>query len=124
MLFWETLGWMLWATVFIGYLFALFAIIGDLFRDRGLSGWWKALWVVLLIFLPFLTVLVYLIARGQGMAERSSKAARDAADATESYIRQVAGKTPTEEIAAAAALRDAGSVSAEEFERLKAKALA
>lgn len=124
MLFWETLGWMLWATVFIGYLFALFAIIGDLFRDRGLSGWWKAVWVVLLIFLPFLTVLVYLIARGQGMAERSSKAARDAEDATESYIRQVAGKTPTEEIAAAAALRDAGSISAEEFERLKAKALA
>jgi hypothetical protein len=120
MLFWETLGWMLWATVFIGYLFALFAIIGDLFRDRGLSGWWKALWAVLLIFLPFLTVLVYLIARGQGMAERSSKAARDAADATESYIRQVAGKTPTEEIEAAAALRDAGSISAEEFERLKA----
>lgn len=124
MLFWETLGWMLWATVFIGYLFALFAIIGDLFRDRGLSGWWKALWVVLLIFLPFLTVLVYLIARGQGMAERSSKAARDAEDATESYIRQVAGRTPTEEIEAAAALRDAGSISAEEFERLKAKALA
>lgn len=124
MLFWETLGWMLWATVFIGYLFALFAIIGDLFRDRGLSGWWKALWVVLLIFLPFLTVLVYLIARGQGMAERSNKAARDAEDATESYIRQVAGKTPTEEIEAAAALRDAGSISAEEFERLKAKALA
>ncbi|MFK0241669.1 PLDc N-terminal domain-containing protein [Microbacterium sp. NPDC090281] len=124
MLFWETLGWMLWATVFIGYLFALFAIIGDLFRDRGLSGWWKAVWVVLLIFLPFLTVLVYLIARGQGMAERSSKAARDAEDATESYIRQVAGKTPTEEIEAAAALRDAGSISAEEFERLKAKALA
>jgi len=124
MLFWETLGWMLWATVFIGYLFALFAIIGDLFRDRGLSGWWKAVWVVFLIFLPFLTVLVYLIARGQGMAERSSRAAREAEDATASYIRQVAGKTPTEEIAAAEALRDAGSISAQEFEVLKAKALA
>ncbi|MFF1541689.1 hypothetical protein ACFVWL_16560 [Microbacterium sp. NPDC058269] len=124
MLFWETLGWMLWATVFIGYLFALSAIIGDLFRDRGLSGWWKAVWVVFLIFLPFLTVLVYLIARGQGMAERSSRAAREAEDATASYIRQVAGKTPTEEIAAAEALRDAGSISAQEFEVLKAKALA
>lgn len=124
MLFWETLGWMLWATVFIGYLFALFAIITDLFRDRGLNGWWKALWVVFLIFLPFLTVLVYLIARGQGMAERSSKAARDAQDSAESYIREVAGKTPTEEIAAAAALRDAGSISDVEFERLKTMALA
>lgn len=124
MLFWETLGWMLWATVFIGYLFALFAIIGDLFRDRGLNGWWKALWVVFLIFLPFLTVLIYLIARGQGMAERSSRAARAAEDATESYIREVAGRTPTEEIAAAAALRDSGAISADDFERLKAKALA
>lgn len=123
MLFWETLGWMLWATVFIGYLFALFAIIADLFRDRGLNGWWKALWVIFLIFLPFLTVLVYLIARGQGMAERSTEAARDAEDATASYIREVAGKTPAEEIAAAAALRDAGSITPEEFERLKAKAL-
>lgn len=124
MLFWETLGWMLWATVFIGYLFALFAIISDLFRDRALNGWWKALWVVFLIFLPFLTVLVYLIARGQGMAERSGKAAREAEEATESYIRGVAGKTPSEEIAAAAALLQAGSISPEDFERLKTKALA
>jgi len=124
MLFWETLGWMLWATVFIGYLFALFAIIGDLFRDRALNGWWKAVWVVFLIFLPFLTVLVYLIARGQGMAERSSTAAREAENATKSYIREVAGKTPAEEIAAAAALRDAGSITAADFEQLKSKALA
>ena len=124
MLFWETLGWMLWATVFIGYLFALFAIIADLFRDRGLNGWWKAVWVVFLIFLPFLTVLVYLIARGQGMAERSSRAARESAEATESYFREVAGKTATEEIEAAARLRDAGAISSEEFDRLKAKALA
>ena len=124
MLFWETLGWMLWATVFIGYLFALFAIIGDLFRDRGLSGWWKAVWVIFLIFLPFLTVLVYLIARGQGMAERSSRADREAEDATASYIRRVAGKTPTDEIAAAQVLRDSGAISAQEFDVLKAKALA
>jgi len=124
MIFWETLGWMLWATVFIGYLFALFAIIADLFRDRALNGWWKAVWVVFLIFLPFLTVLVYLIARGQGMAERSSRAAREAEDAAQSYIREVAGKTPSEEIAGAAALLEAGSISTEEFERLKSKALA
>ncbi|WP_223694124.1 PLDc N-terminal domain-containing protein [Leifsonia poae] len=123
MYFWEILGWMLWATVFIGYLFALFAIIGDLFRDRGLSGWWKALWVIFLVFLPFLTALVYLVARGQGMAARSSTAAREAEDAAQSYIRDVAGKTPAEEIAAAAALREAGTISTEEFEQLKAKAL-
>ncbi|MHC9044171.1 PLDc N-terminal domain-containing protein [Microbacterium saperdae] len=123
MLFWEILGWMLWATVFIGYLFALFAIITDLFRDRELNGWWKALWVVFLIFLPFLTVLIYLIARGQGMAERSGRAAREAEDAAQTYIREVAGSSPSEEIAAAAALLEAGSISTAEFEQLKAKAL-
>ncbi|GGM51495.1 PLDc N-terminal domain-containing protein [Microbacterium saperdae] len=123
MLFWEILGWMLWATVFIGYLFALFAIITDLFRDRELNGWWKALWVIFLIFLPFLTVLIYLIARGQGMAERSGRAAREAEDAAQTYIREVAGSSPSEEIAAAAALLEAGSISTAEFEQLKAKAL-
>ncbi len=123
MLFWEILVWMLWATVFIGYLFALFAIITDLFRDRELSGWWKALWVVFLIFLPFLTALVYLIARGQGMAERSGRAAREAEDAAQTYIREIAGTSPSEEIAAAAALLEAGSISTAEFEQLKAKAL-
>ncbi|MFJ2552782.1 PLDc N-terminal domain-containing protein [Microbacterium sp. NPDC087591] len=123
MLFWEILGWMLWATVFIGYLFALFAIITDLFRDRELNGWWKALWVVFLIFLPFLTALIYLIARGQGMAERSGRAAREAEDAAQTYIREVAGSSPSEEIAAAAALLEAGSISTAEFEQLKAKAL-
>ncbi|MEV4667488.1 PLDc N-terminal domain-containing protein [Microbacterium sp. LWO12-1.2] len=123
MLFWEILVWMLWATVFIGYLFALFAIITDLFRDRELSGWWKALWVVFLIFLPFLTALVYLIARGQGMAERSGRAAREAEDAAQTYFREIAGTSPSEEIAAAAALLEAGSISTAEFEQLKAKAL-
>jgi hypothetical protein len=123
MLFWETLGWMLWATVLIGYLFALFSIIADLFRDRELNGWWKALWVVFLIFLPFLTALIYLIARGQGMAERSGRAAREAEDAAQTYIREVAGSSPSEEIAAAAALLEAGSITTAEFEQLKVKAL-
>lgn len=121
--FWEILGWMLWATIFVGYLFALFAIIGDLFRDHTLKGWWKALWVLFLIFLPFVTALVYLIARGPGMAVRSEKAARDTDNAAASYIRRMAGKSPTEEIAAAAALLEAGTISEEEFSALKLKAL-
>ncbi|SDL37280.1 SHOCT domain-containing protein [Microbacterium azadirachtae] len=122
--FWAILGWMLWAVVFIGYLFALFAIVGDLFRDRELNGWWKAVWIVFLIFLPFLTALVYIIARGEGMAERSDRAARNAETAAQAYIRDVAGKSPSEEIAAASALLESGSISQEEFDRLKAKALA
>ncbi|MDQ0646255.1 ABC-type multidrug transport system fused ATPase/permease subunit [Microbacterium natoriense] len=123
MIFWELLSWMLWATIFIGYLFALFAIISDLFRDDKLNGWWKALWVLFLIFLPFITALVYLIARSRGMAERSNRAARDANNAAQSYIREVAGSSPTQEIEAAAALLAAGSISEDEFNTLKLKAL-
>ena len=123
MSFWESLSWMLWATVFIGYLFALFAIIADLFRDHKLNGWLKAVWVFFLLFLPILTALVYLVARGEGMTERSNKAARDAEKAAESYIREVAGKSPSEEIAAAAALLEAGAISEDEFAALKLKVL-
>lgn len=115
MIFWDLLSWMLWATIFIGYLFALFAIISDLFRDDKLNGWWKALWVVFLIFLPFITALVYLIARGSGMEERSNRAACDANDAAQSYIREVAGSSPAQEIEAAAALLAAGSITQDEF---------
>ena len=122
--FWQILVWMLWAVVLISYLFALFAIIGDLFRDHKLNGWWKAVWIVFLVFLPFLTALVYIIARGQGMAERSERAARDAESATQTYIRDVAGRSPSDEIAAAAALRNSGAINDEEFAQLKAKALA
>ena len=63
--------WLLvWAFVFACYLIVLFQIVSDLFRDRDLSGWWKALWIVFLIIAPFLSALIYVIARGRGMAER------------------------------------------------------
>jgi hypothetical protein len=61
---------LLWSFVFISYLFIFFYILGDLFRDAALSGWWKAIWIVLLVVFPFGTALVYLIARGKGMTER------------------------------------------------------
>ena len=76
--FWGIFWWTIWFFAFVAYLWVVFAIISDLFRDHELNGWWKALWIVFLIFLPFLTSLVYLIARGRGMAERSL---RDAASA-------------------------------------------
>lgn len=122
--FWEVLWAIFWAFAFITYLFAIFAIIGDLFRDHKLNGWWKALWIVFLIFLPFLTALVYLIARGKGMAERQAKNIEAAQQAGEQYIKQVAGATPAEEIGKAKALLDSGTITAEGFAALKAKALA
>ena len=75
---------------FTAYLFALFAIIGDLFRDRSQNGWVKAIWIIFLVFVPFLTALIYLIARGRGMAERSQKQATQMQSATDDYIRNVA----------------------------------
>jgi hypothetical protein len=121
--FWDIIWWFLLAFVFISYLFALFAIVADLFRDRKLNGWWKAVWIIFLIFVPFLTVLVYLIARGSGMAERSNAEAVNARSAADAYIQQVAGTSPSEEIAKAKALLDSGTITAEEYNTIKAKVL-
>lgn len=123
--FWNVLWAMFWVFAFVAYLFAIFAIIGDLFRDHKLNGWWKALWIIFLIFVPFLTALVYLIARGKGMAERQAKDIQAAQKASEQYIKQVAASsTPAEEIHKAKALLDSGAITPAEFESLKAKALA
>lgn len=125
--FWSALGNTVWYAlmfvVFISYLFALFAVVGDLFRDKNLSGGWKAVWILFLIWIPFLTLLVYLIVRGAGMAERAQATAQQQKAATDDYIRSVAG-SPSDEIARAKALLDAGTISADEYASLKAKALA
>lgn len=121
--FWDIIWWFVWAFAFIAYLFALFTIVVDLFRDTKLNGWWKALWLICLLFIPFLTALVYLVVRGRGMAERSQREAAQAADATQNYIRSVAGASPADEIAKAKALLDAGTITPTEYEALKAKAL-
>lgn len=123
--FWDIIWWFLWAFVFIAYLFVLFSIVGDLFRDRKLNGWAKALWIIFLIFVPFLTALVYLIARGPGMAERSAAEAAKYREAQNAYIKSVAGAgaSPADEIAKAKSLLDAGTITQAEYEAIKAKAL-
>lgn len=121
--FWDIIVWFFLAFIFISYLFALFAVIADLFRDRALNGWWKAVWIIFLIFVPFLTVLVYLIARGSGIAERSNAEATNARSAADAYIQQVAGTSPSEEIAKAKALLDSGTITAAEYDTIKAKVL-
>jgi len=120
---WDFLWFFITIFVFVAYLMALFSIISDLFRDRALAGWAKAVWLIFLVFLPFLTALVYLIARGKGMGERAENTARQVQQAQEDYIRQVAGG-PAGEIAEAKRLLDAGAISEEEYQALKAKALA
>ncbi|HEY5856483.1 MAG TPA: SHOCT domain-containing protein [Aldersonia sp.] len=122
--FWDFIWYTLVIFAFVAYLMVLFWILSDLFRDRALSGWWKAVWIVLLLFVPWLTALVYLIARGRGMSERALAAQQEAKEQTDAYIQSVAGKSPSDQIADARALLDSGAITAQEFETLKAKALA
>jgi len=122
--FWDLIWWFLWAFIFVSYLFALFAIIGDLFRDHRLSGWGKAVWIFFLIFFPVLTALVYLIVRGKGMGERQLAAIQEAGTKQHAEVRSVVRASPVEQIAQAKALLDAGAISPAEFDVLKAKALA
>ncbi len=106
--FWHFLRSMVVIFAFIAYLIILFNIIVDLFwRDHKTSGGIKAIWVIFLIVFPYLTALVYLIARGRGMATRAREAAAAAKQETDAYIRQAAGRSPAQEIADAKALLDA-----------------
>jgi len=122
--FWDILYLIASSFLFVAYLIILFHIVVDLFRDSELAGGYKALWLIGLVLVPFLTALIYVLARGRGMAERQRSALERAKSDTEAYIRHVAGKSPAEQIADAKALLDAGTISQGEFDRLKEKALA
>ncbi|SDO91108.1 hypothetical protein SAMN04487914_101102 [Arthrobacter sp. ok909] len=122
--FWSIFWWLFCVYAIFAFLWALFMVIGDLFRDHELSGWWKAVWILFLAFVPFLALLVYMVARGKGMTERSMAQARKSQAETDAYIRQAAAASPSEEIAKAKALMDAGTISAAEFERIKSKVVA
>lgn len=115
---------MVWWFAFVMYLIVLFQIVADLFRDKELSGWFKALWLIGLIIFPFLVALIYIIARGRSMGQREAARLVQARAETDTYIREVAGTSPTADIAAAKALLDAGTIDEGEFAQLKAKALA
>jgi hypothetical protein len=122
-LFWDIIWFIFVAYVFFAYLMVMFSVIADIFRDRDTGGFTKALWIFALIFLPVFTVIIYLIARGSGMADRSDRGARAAQAQQESYIRDVAGTaSPVTSLTKAKALLDAGAISQAEYESLKAKA--
>jgi ABC-type multidrug transport system fused ATPase/permease subunit len=121
--FWDLLTLIFSTFLFVAYLFVLFQIVTDLFRDSETGGVAKALWIIGLIFLPMLTAIVYIIARGKGMATRQRASLERMKSESDSYIRQVAGRSPAADIAEAKSLLDAGTITQAEFERLKAKAL-
>jgi membrane protein implicated in regulation of membrane protease activity len=121
-IFWS----ILWFYFLFIWIMFLVHIVSDLFRDHSLSGGAKTLWVLFLVFLPFVAVFVYLIARGRGMAERAAAQQQRAQQQFEGYVRNVAASgdgSPTEQIAPAKELLDAGTIDQSEFDRLKAKAL-
>ena len=127
MSFWDVVWFIFIAYVFVAYLVLLFSIVADLFRDPDAGGIAKALWITGLIFLPFLTALIYVITRGKGMARRAHERAEAQRQQQDAYIRDVAGTSakpsPTDQITQARALLDAGVISQGEYEALKSKAL-
>src|SRR5215218_3967433 len=88
--FWDFFWLLVWSFLFVAFLMVLFQIFGDLFRDPDLGGWAKAAWVIGLIVFPFLLILIYLIARGHGMAQRQAIAMREAGKSTDEYSQAVA----------------------------------
>ncbi len=122
------LGELLWSLVvvffMIQYFILLFNVIVDVFRSNDLSGGMKAVWAACLFFFPFITLLVYLIVRGTGMAQRSVNETQRAQADFEQYVRSVgAAPSPADQIAQAKALLDAGTIDQADFDVLKTKAL-
>jgi hypothetical protein len=119
--FWTILEiflWVLWIWVLI-YVFI------DIFRSHDLSGWARALWFLFVLFIPLIGVLVYLIARGDKMHERAVRQVQEQDREARQYIQQAAGTaTPADQLTKLAELRDRGVITADEFEREKAKILA
>jgi len=114
--------------IFFAWFMCLWWIFGDLFRSRDLGGLAKTIWALFIIFLPFLGILVYLIARGRGMTERTIESQEELQRRQAEYIKTVAGNSagssPADQISSAKALLDAGTITQQEFDQMKAKALA
>jgi hypothetical protein len=117
--FWTMIIFFCW----VAWIWVLIVIIGDLFRRHDTSGWIKALWVIFLIVLPFLGVLIYLIANGSGMSQRQAEQVRASQQQFDSYVQSVAGGGASE-VAKAKELLDSGAINQEEYDKLKAKVLA
>jgi hypothetical protein len=109
--------------LFVVWIWILFTIITDIFRDHEMSGWAKGLWILFLVFIPYLTGLIYLIARGSGMRDRAIKAQTDAKAHFDEYVREQAHASPADELHKLNELREKGALSQEEFDQAKAKLL-
>ena len=116
---------MLWFFLFFIWIWLLITVFADIFRSHDMGGFAKFLWVIFVIFLPYLGVFVYLIARGHKMSEHAMEAAQAQDAAARAYIQQAAGTSGStaDELARLASLKDQGVIDEAEFQRLKAKAI-
>lgn len=108
---------------FIIWIWLLITVFGDIFRRRDLGGGMKAIWIVFLVVIPYLGVLVYLIAEHNGMADRSMEQMKAMKTQQDDYIKSVAGSSPSDQVAQAKSLLDSGAITQAEYDTLKAKAL-
>jgi hypothetical protein len=125
--FWDVIVWSFWIFIWISAIMIWFRCIFDLFGDTETTGWGKAGWAILLIFVPWVGALIYIIARGRSMGERQMAALAQQQAQQEKYIKQVASSSatsPAEQISSAKGLLDSGAITQTEFDALKAKALA
>ena len=106
--------------LFVVWIWLFITVAGDLFRRHDIGGWGKAIWIIVLILIPYLAILAYLITQGRGMAERNAKQAQEARN----EIRQAIGFSVADELAKLDALKKSGSITDAEFARLRAKLVA
>jgi hypothetical protein len=109
--------------LFVVWVWILFTIITDLFRDHDMSGWAKGLWIILLVFIPYITALVYLIINGSDMRERQLRAQAEAKHQADDYIRAAAQTSPADELHKLHDLLEKGALTQAEYDRAKGKLL-
>ena len=124
---WDLMISMFWFMLLVAWIWLLISILGDIFRDRELGGGAKAMWVLFLVFLPWLGALIYLIARGNSMNERTQQAMADAEKRQRAYIQEVSGGSTAsvaEQIRDLSALKESGHLTDAEYDAAKSKILA
>ena len=109
--------------IWVAWIWTVIMVLTDIFRRHDIGGWAKAFWVIFVIIIPFLGILIYLIAEGHGMAERNVKQAAQMQKQYDEHIKEVAGASPADEIEKAKQLRDSGAIDDAEFQKLKQRAL-
>jgi hypothetical protein len=121
----EVMASIFWFMLLLAWFWLMVVVISDVFRDRGLAGWAKALWCIFVVVLPWLGVLMYLIVRGRSMNERARLHAEENEQTFRHYVREAAAGGPSvaDELAKLADLRDRGVISADDYENAKGRVL-